>query len=165
MITIEEAHIDQQLADAAALFREYASTLGFDLAFQDFEHELASLPGDYAPPYGCILLATREGDPAGCVALRPMQEPGVCEMKRLYIRPAHRGTRLGRSLATAIIEAARAAGYERMRLDTVPEMTPAITLYESLGFLDIPPYRHNPIEGARYMELRLQEAGRSPRVR
>jgi len=132
------------------LFREYADGLGVDLAFQEFARELDELPGDYVR----LLVARVDGRPAGCVGVRPLGE-GVCEMKRLYVRQAFRGHGLGRSLAEAAISAARELGYARMRLDTLPFMTEAMALYESLGFGDVEAYRFNPIRGSRYLELRL----------
>jgi ribosomal protein S18 acetylase RimI-like enzyme len=128
------------------LFQEYAASLGFD-------RELASLPGEYAPPRGTILLATGS-EFAGCVALRPLSTE-ICEMKRLYVRPAHRGTGLGKRLAEAILAEGRAHGYHHIRLDTVPGMESAIGLYSALGFREIAPYRANPITGALFMEREL----------
>ena len=152
---IVQAESPAQIAYARELFLEYAQSLGFSLCFQSFDQELAGLPGDYKPPDGRLLLAEAAGQPAGCVALHEL-ESGICEMKRLYLRPAFRGKGLGRMLAERIICEARAIGYLRMRLDTVePIMKNAVTLYRQLGFREIPPYRSNPIAGAMYMELEL----------
>ena len=144
-----------QIDQARELFLEYAQSLGFSLCFQNFEKELASLPGDYAPPGGRLLLAEYEGQVAACVALHKL-EHDICEMKRLYLRPQFRGKGLGRALAGRIIAEARAIGYQRMRLDTVePVMKDAVAMYRRLGFREIPPYCNNPIAGALYMELLL----------
>ena len=129
------------------LFREYAESLGVDLSFQGFEEELAALPGGY----DALLVALPD---LGCVGVRPL-EAGICEMKRLYVRPRGRGLGLGRTLALAAIARARELGYERMRLDTLPMMDAAQELYATLGFVDIDAYRHNPIPGSRFMELEL----------
>ncbi len=141
---------------ARSLFEEYAAALGFDLSFQSFDKEVKGLPGDYSPPGGAILLAFDGNAVQGCVALRPM-EKGVCEMKRLFVRPAFRGRALGRRLAEAVIAEARAKGYLKMRLDTVPAMIEAAALYRSLGFRPIEPYRSNPIPGAMFFEKDLKE--------
>ncbi|MGD2110833.1 MAG: GNAT family N-acetyltransferase [Phycisphaerae bacterium] len=154
MLQIVHAHTAEHLSTVRALFLEYAEALGFDLCFQDFDTELASLPGEYGPPRGRLLLAFHDASEAGCVALRAIDE-SACEMKRLYIRPACRGLGVGRALAAALIDEARKIGYDVMRLDTVPAMTAAIALYESLGFQDIQAYRYNPLKGARFMELSL----------
>lgn len=137
-----------------ALFREYEASIGVDLCFQGFEREVADLPGDYASPTGRLLIARWRGDLAGCVALRPIDDR-VCEMKRLYVRAACRGHRVGRRLAEAAIDAAREIGYERMRLDTLPSMREAIALYRELGFAPIAPYRANPVEGVLFFERTL----------
>jgi len=155
MTTLRRAAGPGDHARAAALFRAYAGTLGFALDFQDFDRELATLPGAYAEPGGCILIAEESGEPVGCVALRPYDPPAVCEMKRLYIAPESRGRGIGRLLAEGIVAEARARGYRLMRLDTVPGMEAAIALYRNLGFGEIAPYRHNPIPGALFFELPL----------
>ena len=150
-----QAESAEQVEQARALFLEYAASLGFSLCFQSFDKELAGLPGDYAPPAGRLLVAEHEGQVACCVALHKIGD-GVCEMKRLFVRPEFRGKALGRALAERVIAEARALGYARMRLDTiVGKMDAAIALYRELGFTEVPPYRENPIAGAIYMELDL----------
>jgi len=151
---IIEARALHDIERARSLFREYETSLGVDLCFQGFEQELAGLPGAYAPPSGRLLLAVDDGRPAGCIALRPLGADG-CEMKRLYVRPEFRGRRVGRLLAERLLAEARAIGYARMRLDTLPSMKEAIPLYRSLGFAEIGPYYANPVPGALFMERAL----------
>jgi putative acetyltransferase len=155
VIRIVRAESKKDMNQVRELFREYAESLGFDLHFQYFKKEMAELPGDYTPPSGRLLLFIHDSKIAGCVALRSLGE-GVCEMKRLYVRPEFRGKGIGKMLTLEIIKEARGIGYEFMRLDTVPAMQEAISLYRSLGFRDIEPYRYNPIEGAMFMELKLE---------
>ncbi len=147
MITIAPA---DDVSAIRELILEYAASLGIDLSFQDFDRELETLSSYYE----VILCARENRQLAGCVALRRI-EPTICEMKRLYVRPAFRGKGLGRKLAEAIIAEAKERGYARMRLDTLPMMREAMSLYEALGFVDIEPYRYNPIEGSRFLELDL----------
>ncbi len=158
---IHHAHQDEWIPDVRAMFLEYAQTLGIDLGFQDFDRELAELPGEYNRVLGkgCLLVATMDEKPAGVVACRPWHhhshEDPICEMKRLYVRPDYRGTGIGEALARSVIDEARRLGYARMRLDSLPTMEKAIRLYESLGFERIEPYRHNPIEDSVFLELKF----------
>jgi ribosomal protein S18 acetylase RimI-like enzyme len=154
MLKIFAVETNKDLEIVKRLFIEYADSLGFDLSFQNFDEELANLPGDYAPPTGCLLLAKYKDQPAGCVALRKLSD-GVCEGKRLYVRPQFRGLKIGRKLVEAIIAEARRTGYSSIRGDTVPSMQIAQALYASLGFKEIEPYCDNPIEGAKFIELKL----------
>ncbi len=144
----------EDLPEVILLFKEYAASLDFELSFQNFDLELANLPGEYRAPQGRLLLAFWDEQVAGCVALRKLNAQ-VCEMKRLYVRSSFRARKIGKSLAETIIQEARKMGYSAMRLDTVPSMDRARSLYEKLGFRKIPPYRHNPIPGALYLELDL----------
>lgn len=154
--TVMSASYPTDLPTIIQLFRAYAASLPIDLGYQNFDGELASLPGKYAPPTGALLIARdANGEPLGCVAMRPLDEPGVGEMKRLYVAPAGRGRGLGRALAQAIIEAARAAGYREMRLDTLASMTQAQALYRALGFSEIGAYYDTPIENTVFMSLTL----------
>jgi putative acetyltransferase len=139
---------------ARELFREYAAQLGIDLCFQSFDQELATLPGDYAPPRGRLHIEYQDGQPAACVALRPLSQ-SICELKRLYVRPAFRGRGLGRRLAELMIAEARAIGYDAMRLDTLPSMREGIALYRSLGFREVPPYRTYTSQELLFFELDL----------
>ena len=155
-LAIFQAESAAELAAVRELFGEYARSLNFSLQFQDFDRELAELPGDYAPPEGRLLLADLRGETAGCVALHKWKS-GICEMKRLYLRPQFRGKGLGRVLAEAVIAEARKIGYQRMRLDTVqPVMADAVAMYRKLGFRAIAPYRENPMPGTLYLELDLE---------
>ena len=149
----------EELAALREIFREYADSLGVDLCFQQFDEELAGLPGDYAAPRGALLMALVDGAVAGCCALRPLDSadyPDAAEMKRLYVRDRFRGLGLGRQLAEATLDRAREAGYACVLLDTLDDMEAARTLYEELGFKEVPPYYHNPIPGAHYLKAELR---------
>ena len=154
MVRINPATTTPDLEAVRVLFQEYADSLGVDLNYQGFDREVRGLPGDYAPPAGTLLLARNDDDIVGCVGVRALDER-TAEMKRLYVRPAGRGLGLGRTLAEAAITFARAAGYERMRLDTLPQMQRAQELYRTLGFVTIEPYRYSAVPGTVYMELVL----------
>ena len=154
-LRVRDGHSRELVATVRELFKEYAEGIGIDLCFQDFDQELAELPGKYAPPEGRLLLALEGTEVAGCVALRKIGDD-TCEMKRLYVRSAFRRRGAGRLLARAVIEAAGECGYERMRLDTLSSMAEAIALYESLGFRRIEAYYHNPSACAVFMELKLR---------
>lgn len=159
---LTQATSDKEIQQARQLFEEYAAWLEFDLCFQNFDKELAGLPGSYAPPGGRLFLARENDQVAGCVALRKISDEtggaGICEMKRLYVRPAFRGQGLGRTLTESVIQAAREIGYHRMRLDTFPgKMDHAIAVYRSFGFKNIDPYYDNPVAGVTFMELVLDK--------
>lgn len=157
-IAIVVAQDAADIETARTLMREYADSLGIDLGFQNFERELAALPGEYAAPHGVLLLALVDGAPAGCVAMRRLADadvPNACEMKRLFVRDAYRGLGLGRRLAQALMERATRAGYGAMLLDTLDDMEAARGLYASLGFVEIPPFYFNPIAGAHYLMVDL----------
>jgi ribosomal protein S18 acetylase RimI-like enzyme len=161
---ILQAETESQIAETRTLFREYETWLGLDLCFQGFEEELRGLPGKYAPPDGRLLLAYSGGKLAGCVAMRKLGS-GICEMKRLFVRDAFRGRRIGNELIGKIIEEARAAHYRQMRLDTYPEkMGKAADLYRSYGFREIAAYYDNPHEGVLFMELDLADHSPDPYV-
>jgi ribosomal protein S18 acetylase RimI-like enzyme len=154
-LSFSQVEAPAQIALARELFLEYAQSLGFSLCFQNFDQELAELPGSYSPPAGRLLLAEYDGQLAGCVALHQLENE-ICEMKRLYVRPRFRGKGLGRALAERIIAEARQTGYKRLRLDTVsPVMKDAVAMYRKIGFREIAPYCNNPLAGALYMELTL----------
>ena len=155
MIEIIEATTDELIAKAKELIQEYAESLNFDLCFQNFDEELKGFPGQYSQPMGCLILALSENQPIGCVGLRYFDE-GICEMKRLYVRPGFREKKAGRLLAETVIRSAQNIGYKYMRLDTLRSMGSANALYKKSGFKRIEPYRHNPIEEAVYMELNLK---------
>ncbi|MEP0847265.1 MAG: GNAT family N-acetyltransferase [Phycisphaerae bacterium] len=154
MFHIGQAGGPSAIDAARELFREYEADIGVSLCFQGFERELRELPGSYAPPAGRLFLAHQDGECAGCVALRPLDE-GVCEMKRLFVRPAYRGRGLGRLLVERLLDEACAIGYARMRLDTLERMRAARTLYSSLGFSPIAPYNEHGIDGTIWMERSL----------
>ena len=151
---IADGHHEASIPVVRELFREYSAWLGVDLCFQDFEAELATLPGKYAPPAGAILVVHVDGAPAGVVALRALA-PSICEMKRLWVREPFRDRGLGKVLAKAILDRARAAGYARLRLDTLPQMKSALALYRTLGFYEVPAYYDNPLLGTIYLEKDL----------
>ena len=160
---MKQVSAPHEIAIARSLFQEYADWLGVDLCFQGFAAELARLPGQYAPPRGRLLLATENGEAAGCVALRPL-DASACEMKRLYVRPVFRGAGAGKKLAARIVEEAREIGYAVMRLDTLPSMQSAIRLYESLGFVRRSAYYDTPLKSTIFMELRLNSPENSHTV-
>jgi len=153
--TLYRASTDADLTAAQQLFREYVESLDFDLDFQDVEAELEALPGPYAAPDGAIVLAERDEQTAGVVAVKPLDAPGVCEMKRLFVRPTHRGRELGSALVGEILDVARELGYDTMRLDTVASMTAARSLYRAHGFEERDAYYHNPLPDVVYMEKGL----------
>lgn len=153
-VNILRARAGTDYIDARRLFRSYQQDLGLDLEFQDFSRELATLPGDYGPPHGTLLLAETDGRRIGCVALRKL-EVGICEMKRLYVLPEYHGRGIRRRLVEAIIDDGRSLGYLRMRLDTIAVMEAAISLYRSIGFQSIAPYRSNPLQSPAFYELLL----------
>lgn len=153
-IAIAPAVRADDLVAVRALIEVYVGSLGVDLEFQHFSHEIAHLDEVYGPPDGVLVLARVDGAPVGCVGVRRLGD-GVCEMKRLYVAPAGRGHGLGRRLAEYVMSWARDHGYVRMRLDTLPDMHEAQALYSTLGFVDVPPYRDNPVAGSRFLEARL----------
>jgi len=154
-VVITQAETPELVTTVRELFQEYAQALGIDLAYQGFAAELAALPAPYAPPLGALFIAYVNGEAAGCAALRPLAD-GVGEMKRLYVRPDYRKVGLGNHLIGAIIAAARRAGFEQLRLDTLASMTPAQALYRKLGFIETPPYNDNYLPGTRFFALALK---------
>jgi ribosomal protein S18 acetylase RimI-like enzyme len=155
MTEIRQVETAEDIEAAKLLFREYAASLDVDLCFQGFDEEVEQLPGKYAPPSGALLLAWEDGVPLGCVALRPQEPPAIAELKRLYFRPAARGRGIWKRMLLDIFDRARAAGYKRIRLDTLPSMTEAQRIYRAMGFKEIGAYCLNPHPGAIYMELEL----------
>ena len=157
MVEILNASAPDDIKEARQLFEEYASSIGISLCFQKFDQEIATLPGKYAPPQGRLLLAREQDRVAGCVALRPLTD-GTCEMKRLYVRPEFRGLGLGRRLADEIVSTAKELGYRSIKLDTLPDrMGQALRMYKDMGFKDINPYYENPVAGACFMELQIDD--------
>ncbi len=156
LITIAQATTQAEIEAVRALFVRYAAELGVDLSFQSFDTELAELPGDYTPPHGTLFLAADAENYVGCAGVRPLKPGSIAELKRLFVLPSVRGERLGLRLTFSAIEFARDAGYRALRLDTLPSMIAAQAMYLKLGFRDIEPYRVNPIEGSRFMELNLE---------
>jgi ribosomal protein S18 acetylase RimI-like enzyme len=154
-LRIRDVESGEDLRELTRLFVAYSESLGISLCFQNFQQELEGLPGAYAPPSGCLLLAEFDGQAGGCVALRQLAD-GICEMKRLYVAPGYRGTGAGRALVAAVMERAQAIGYQAIRLDTLPSMQSAIELYRSIGFKEIGPYCDNPVSGALFLECRIK---------
>ena len=155
MITLQTVTNKDHVAQARVLFREYAGTRRNDPALVSFSEEISNLPGNYAPPDGSIILAYSDGKPAGCVAVHKLEDH-ICEMKRLYVPPKFRGRGIGKYLVIALIRRAKNMGYTRMRLDSIPSMKTAQALYESIGFYEIPDYKHNPNKGTKYYEIDVQ---------
>src|SRR5262245_17524925 len=152
MMKIEQVRTKEALLELKELLVEYMESLGVEKCFQNFDQELSDLPGNYGPPDGRLLIALIDGSTAGCIAMRKL-ESGICEMKRLYVRPQFRGLQVGRALAERVVAEARKIGYLRMRLDTLPSMKSAQALYQSMGFKEISPYQPVEIEGTRFLEL------------
>lgn len=159
-VLIRDARMPDEIAAARSMFEEYAASLDVDLCFQGFDAELARLPGEYAPPRGCLMFAALADQIVGCIALRPLasQSDAIGEVKRLYVRPSARGSGAGRALAAAVIARARAIGYDELKLDTLAMMGAARALYASLGFRECAPYYANPLPGVMYMSLPLRDA-------
>jgi putative acetyltransferase len=155
-LRIRDVESTEDLRELKRLFVAYSESLGISLCFQNFQQELECLPGAYAPPFGCLLLAEFDGQAGGCIALRRLAD-GICEMKRLYVAPGYRGTGSGRALVGALMDRAKTIGYRAVRLDTLPSMQNAIALYRSLGFKEIAPYCENPVPGALFLECRIKD--------